>query len=157
MKFLPGDLEAHREFTGMYVFRFEINESDLDTLERKIRGYPISRKTSQAVLSRAQLKAETRARSMESFLEEAGRVLMSVEYIGVKRHGDFWVHELIFDERDEQRGERYRGWILVTVPREQVHAGLQLGFDTALSHQPPENEQQMKAQEALLAQFRLGF
>jgi len=152
----PAELESGGEYPDRYVFRFEIRDADLTALETQLGEYPFSQKASIAVHDRAWAKAGKISGISESFLDEAGRVLTAIEYMGARRCDDFWAYELLFDEEGEQTGERYRGWILVTVPQAQVQAALELAHETAGSHQPPANDRQTEAREELLARFRLG-
>jgi len=156
MQNFPEELETRDEYAGCYVFRFELRGVDLAGLERSLQDFPFSLRASRAVHDRALKKADQQEGLSDGFVDEAGRVLMAIEYLGASRRDDFWVHELLVNKEEKSKGERYRGWVLVSVPKEQAHAALKLAYETADTHQPPQHDREARAREQLLAKFRLG-
>jgi hypothetical protein len=150
------ELEQTGEYAGRHVFRFQVADVELGGVLKSIQDFPASRQTSRAVHDRAVEKVGGVAGLPAGLIDEAGRVLLVIEYMGYRRCGEFWVHEILLDAEGKQTGERYRGWVLVSVPRDQVMAALQLAYDTAASHNPIQSDRDRQARAQLLVRFRNG-
>ena len=154
MRMPPEELEQSEEYANAYALRFELHGDSLAAVEDQLRTFAYSRRATRAVHDRAVERAAELRRLSEGFASEAARVLLALEYMGARRRGEFWVHELLFDATGTQVGERYRAWVLVSVPRDQVAAGLRLAYDTASTHHPPANDREVRERDELRARFR---
>lgn len=154
MRSTPLQLEQTEDFANAYVLRFELRGETLSDVRNELRTFPYSARATRAVHDRATEHAADLPGLDDGFADDAARILLAVEYMGARRRGDFWVHELLFDATGTQVGERYRAWVLVSVPRDQVAAGLRLAYDTANTHHPPSNDRQVRTRDELRARFR---
>ena len=148
------ELESLTEFSGSYVFRFAFDGATLDEVQASLRSFPESRSIAAAIIDRALAKAEGIRGLPGDLMDRAVRIVAAAEYAGTDRAGEFWVHEELLIE--ETTTTRYRGWLLYSVPREQVHAGLALAYDNAAVSFPPATEPELVACEALQARFGDG-
>ncbi len=148
------ELESLTEFSGSYVFRFAFDGATLDEVQASLRSFPESRSIAAAIIDRALAKAEGIRGLPGDLMDRAVRIVAAAEYAGTDRAGEFWVHEELVIE--ETTTTRYRGWLLYSVPRDQVYAGLALAYDNAAVSFPPATEPELVACEALQARFGDG-
>lgn len=149
-----GELEGMPEFSDSYVFRFAIDGATLEEVQAPLRSFPESRSIAAAVIDRALAKSEGIQHLPDDLMDRAVRIVAAAEYAGTDRAGEFWVHEEIAAE--ETTTQRYRGWLLYSVPRDQVHAGLALAYNNAAASFLPATEPELLACEALQARFVNG-
>lgn len=153
------EVESTDEYRHAYVFLHSIAEPSFEAIQERLATFPDSRRTTMAIHDRALSRFADTVGAGDvdgALVDETAQVILALEYAGFRRKADFWVHELLFDSEGTQVGERFRGWILVSVPRDQVNAGLRLAYQTANAHNPAENDSQVRAREQLLAGFRNG-
>ena len=149
-----GELEEIPEFADSYVFRFALDSITLEEIEASLRSFPESRSIAGAIITRALAKTEGIQHLPEDLMDRAVRIVAAAEYAGTDRVGEFWVHEELVAE--ETTTVRYRGWLLYSVPRDQVHAGLVLAYDNAAWSFPPATEPELRACETFEARFATG-
>jgi len=149
-----GELEEIPEFADSYVFRFALDGATLEEIQASLRSFPESRSIAGAIIDRALAKTEGIQHLPDDLTDRAVRIVAAAEYAGTDRAGEFWVHEELVAE--ETTSVCYRGWLLYSVPREQVHAGLALAYDNAAAAFPPATESELLACEALQARFANG-
>ncbi len=150
----PGELEAMPEFSESYVFRFALDGATLEEIQASFRSFPESRSIAGAIITRALAKTEGVQHLPDDLMDRAVRIVAAAEYAGTDRTDEFWVHEESVAE--ETMTTRYRGWLLYSVPRDQVHAGLVLAYDNAAASFPPATEPELLACETLQTRFRNG-
>jgi len=150
-----GELEETPEFAGAYVFRFAFDGITLEEIEASLRSFPESRSIAGAIIARVLAKTEGIQHLPGDLMDRAVRIVAAAEYAGVDRVDEFWVHEELVT--DETTTMHYRGWLLYSVPRDQVHAGLVLAYDNAAASFPPATEPELLACEALQVRFHDGF
>lgn len=150
----PLELETLPEFSDSYVFRFALDGTTLEEVQASMRSFPESRSLAGGIIGRALAKADGIAGVPGDLMDRAVRIVAATEYAGTDRAGEFWVHEELVVE--ETATARYRGWLLYSVPRDQVRAGLVLAYDNAAASFPPATEPELVACEALQARFGDG-
>lgn len=149
-----GELESAPEHADSYVFRFSFEAETLEELQASLRDFPERGGLAGVILDRALAKTRGIRDLPEDLVDRAVRIVTAVEYAGTTREGEFWVHEQVITE--ESTRDRYRGWLLYIVPRDQVHAGLLLAYENAAASFPPRTEPDLRAREQLLERFRDG-
>lgn len=149
-----GELEETPGFSDSYVFRFALDGTTLEEIQASLRSFPESRSIAGAIITRALARTEGVQGLPDDLIDRAVRIVAAAEYAGTDRAGEFWVHEELVAE--ETTTARYRGWLLYSVPRDQVHAGLVLAYDNAVASFPPVTEPELRACETLQTRFRDG-
>ena len=149
-----SELEEMPEFADSYVFRFTLDGTTLEEIQASLRSFPESRSIAGAIIARALARTEGIQHVPDDLMDRAVRIVAAAEYAGTDRAGEFWVHEEMVAE--ETTTTRYRGWLLYSVPRDQVHSGLVLAYDNAAWSFPPATEPELRACETLDARFATG-
>jgi len=149
-----SDLEKTPEFSDSYVFRFALDDATVDDIRISLRSFAESRSIAAAIIGRGLAKSEGIQHLPSDLIDRAVRIIAAAEYAGTDRAGEFWVREEVVME--ETTTARCRGWLLYSVPREQVHAGLVLAYDNAAASFPPVTEPELLACEALQVRFAAG-
>jgi hypothetical protein len=154
------NIEADREYKGLYVFKFEQTGKDLEGVKAWTRSFTAATEVARMVSTRVMNKfvgAQVGDKDMvETYMEEVAKVLAEAQYAGARQKADFWVYQQYYDDGGKPTEKIYRYLLLYTVPREQIDAAIQRALDEQNNKAKPKTEEEQTARERVRELFNDG-
>jgi hypothetical protein len=155
-----ADIEAVKDYKGLYVFKFEQTGKDLEGVKAWTRSFTAATEVARMVSTRVMNKfvgAQIGDKDMvETYMEEVAKILAVAEYAGARQKADFWVYQQYYSDDGKPTDKIYRYLLLYTVPREQIDAAIQRALDAQSGKAKPKTEEENTARDRVKELFSDG-
>lgn len=155
-----ADIEAVKDYKGLYVFKFEQTGKDLEGVKSWTRSFTAATEVARMVSTRVMNKfvgAQIGDKDMvETYMEEVAKILAVAEYAGARQKADFWVYQQYYSDDGKPTDKVYRYLLLYTVPREQIDAAIQRSLDAQSGKAKPKTEEEQSARDRVKELFSDG-
>lgn len=155
-----ADIEAVKDYKGLYVFKFEQTGKDLEGVKAWTRSFTAATEVARMVSTRVMNKfvgAQIGDKDMvETYMEEVAKILAVAEYAGARQKADFWVYQQYYSDDGKPTDKIYRYLLLYTVPREQIDAAIQRSLDAQSGKAKPKTEEEQSARDRVKELFSDG-
>jgi len=155
-----ADIEAVKDYKGLYVFKFEQTGKDLEGVKAWTRSFTAATEVARMVSTRVMNKfvgAQIGDKDMvETYMEEVAKILAVAEYAGARQKADFWVYQQYYSDDGKPTDKVYRYLLLYTVPREQIDAAIQRSLDAQSGKAKPKTEEEQSARDRVKELFSDG-
>jgi len=155
-----ADIEAVKDYKGLYGFKFEQTGKDLEGVKAWTRSFTAATEVARMVSTRVMNKfvgAQIGDKDMvETYMEEVAKILAVAEYAGARQKADFWVYQQYYSDDGKPTDKTYRYLLLYTVPREQIDAAIQRSLDAQSGKAKPKTEEEQSARDRVKELFSDG-